>query len=76
MATSIRLDNNFVNSVKVHAEVSKRSVPKQVEYWANIGKILEENPDLTFSFLNEALLAKQEIDHSLGKKYVRRTKRT
>lgn len=74
MATSIRLNDDFVSSVKVHPEVSKLSVPKQVEYWASIGKILEENPDLTFSFVNETLLAKQEIDCSLGKRYVRRTK--
>ncbi|WKX25987.1 MULTISPECIES: ParD-like family protein [Erwiniaceae] len=76
MATSIRLDDDFVESIKIHAGVAKRSVPKQIEHWASIGKILEENPDLTYEFVMETLLAKQELEHSLGTRYVRRTKRT
>ncbi|PIJ43293.1 hypothetical protein [Tatumella sp. OPLPL6] len=76
MATSIRLDDGFVESIKIYADVAKRSVPKQIEHWASIGKILEENPDLTYEFVMETLLAKQELEHSLGKRYVRRTKRT
>lgn len=76
MATSIRLDDGFVESIKIYADVAKRSVPKQIEHWASIGKILEENPDLTYEFVMETLLAKQELDNSLGSRYVRRTKRT
>ncbi|WP_425606642.1 TA system antitoxin ParD family protein [Pectobacterium araliae] len=38
MATSIRLDDDFVEEVKVHAEAMSRSVPKQVEYQAKIGE--------------------------------------
>ncbi|MCA4113851.1 ParD-like family protein, partial [Serratia marcescens] len=44
MATSIRLDDDFVLDVKVHAEASSRSVPKQIEHWARIGRIAEDNP--------------------------------
>jgi len=76
MATSVRLDDVFVEDVKTHAEAMSRSVPKQIEHWAKIGRIAEDNPDLTFSFINEILLAKAEMDNGKVKKYVRRKDRT
>jgi len=75
MAISVRLDEAFVDDVRVYAEASSRSVPKQIEYWAKIGRIAEDNPDLPFSFIQEILLAKSEIDNGRMKSYVRRTPR-
>lgn len=75
MATSIRLDDDFVEDVKTHADAMSRSVPKQIEHWAKIGRIAEDNPDLPFSFISEALLAKSEIDNGRMTKYVRRKDR-
>lgn len=75
MATSIRLDDDFVTDVKVHAEAEMRSVPKQIEYWAKIGKIMTDNPDLPYSFVQEALLASEEVKLGKVKRYERRTKR-
>ena len=76
MATSIRLDDDFVEEVKIYAEAMSRSVPKQIEQWAKIGRIAEDNPDLSFSFINEILLAKSEMDNGRMKKYVCRKDRT
>ncbi|MCH7926547.1 MAG: hypothetical protein IID03_00960, partial [Candidatus Dadabacteria bacterium] len=42
------------------SNVEKRSMTSQVEYWAKIGKIAEDNPDLPFSFIREILLAQEE----------------
>ena len=75
MATSIRFDDAFVEDVKIHAQVSSRSTPKQIEHWAKIGKIAEENPDLSYEFIREELLANEEIAAGRMTKYVRRTKR-
>ncbi|CNH53325.1 Protein of uncharacterised function (DUF3423) [Yersinia thracica] len=75
MAISIRLDEDFVTDVKIHAEASSRSVPKQIEHWAKIGRIAEDNPDLPYNFILETLLAKSEIEHKKVSRYVRRTKR-
>lgn len=75
-AISVRLDGGFVEDVKVHADAASRSVPKQIEYWAKIGRIAEDNPDLPFSFISEALLAKSEVDNGRVKKYERRTARS
>lgn len=59
MATSVRLDDSFVQDVKVHADALSRSLPKQIEHWAKIGQIVEENPDLSYAFIKEVLLAKR-----------------
>ncbi len=76
MAISIRLDEDFVTDVKIYADVSSRSVPKQIEHWAKIGRIVEDNPDLPYGFILETLLAKREIEKNKVSRYVRRTKRT
>lgn len=75
MATSIRLDDDFVEDVKIHAQVASRSVPKQIEHWAKIGKIAEDNPDLSYEFIQEALLARKEVASGRMTKYVPRTRR-
>lgn len=75
MAQSIRLDDDFVEDVKIHASVAHRSVPKQIEYWARIGQMVEENPDLPFSFVKDALLATEEVKAGKVRPYARRTKR-
>ena len=75
MATSVRLDDDFVSEVQVNAKVASRSVPKQIEHWAKIGKIAEDNPDLSYDFIRESLLAREEINNGEVTKYVRRTRR-
>ncbi len=61
MATSIKLSDTIVNDAKRYGKVYSRSTPKQIEYWANIGKITEENPDLPYNFIKDILLAKSEL---------------
>ena len=73
MAVSVRLDDAFVTMAKIHADVEKRSTPKQIEHWATIGKILMENPELSYDFVRESLLAREEVKLGLKVKYVRRT---
>lgn len=75
MATSVRLDDDFVSLAKVHAEAENRSLPKQIEYWAKIGQIMIDNPDLSYEFVRESLLAAEEVKQGLVKRYVRKTQR-
>ena len=75
MANSVRLDSDFVAHARAHAEAENRSVPKQIEYWAKIGQIMIDNPDLSYDFVRESLLATEEVKQGLTKRYVRRTKR-
>lgn len=61
MAATIKLSNELINEARRYGEVYSRSVPKQIEYWSRIGKIAEENPDLSYSFIKDILLAMQDV---------------
>lgn len=65
MAT-ISLSDELIATAKKHAAVQSRSVPKQIEHWAKIGKIAEDNPDLPYEFIEGVLIAMEEDD---GKPY-------
>ena len=61
MATvSIRLDKNLVDKAAIMAKALNRTLPKQIEHWAKIGKMMEDNPDLPFEFVKQAIIAKAE----------------
>lgn len=75
MATSVRLNDDFVAQARVYAEAESRSLPKQIEYWAKVGQIMIDNPDLSYEFVHESLIAAEEVKQGLVKPYVRKTKR-
>jgi len=60
MPTAIKLSDEFIQEVKRYAHTYHRSVPKQIEYWSRIGKIAEENPDLSYPFIKDILLSLEE----------------
>jgi hypothetical protein len=60
MSTSVKLSDELVAEARRFGALYSRSTPKQIEYWFHIGKIAEENPDLSYGFIREILLAQQE----------------
>ena len=60
MSVNVKLSESLVEQAKRHGQVQHRSVPKQIEYWSQIGRIAEENPDLPFSMIRDILIADQE----------------
>lgn len=62
MSTAIKLSDHIVREAKRYGAVYSRSTPKQIEYWATLGKIAEENPDLPFTFIKDILLAQREAE--------------
>ena len=70
MATkSIRLDKDFVQKATIAAKTLNRTPPKQIEHWAKIGKIMEDNPDLPYKFVNQAIAAKTEKEAGKLERY-------
>lgn len=61
MAATIKLSDDLVSAAKRSAHACSRSVPKQIEYWSKIGKIAEENPDLSYNFIKGVLLGLEEF---------------
>ena len=60
MFINVKLPQMLVDQAKRHGHVQHRSVPKQIEHWFKIGKVVEENPDLSFSMIRDILLADQD----------------
>jgi hypothetical protein len=69
MQTGIQLSNEIILEAGKYASVYTRSLSMQIEHWAHaalaarIGKIAEENPDLPYSFIEDVLLGKSELDN-------------
>lgn len=62
MSTALKLSDELIDLAKPHAIAEHRSVPKQIEYWARLGKAVEENPELPLQFIKNTLLAIAEAD--------------
>lgn len=60
MAINVKLSEALVETAKRYASIEHRSIPKQIEYWSQIGKIAAENPDLSFRVIRDILIADQE----------------
>ncbi len=60
MTKTIRLSDSIINDAKIHAKVEQRTTAKQIEYWAEIGKVALENPDLPVQFIIGTLKALEE----------------
>jgi hypothetical protein len=59
MAT-VKLSENIVTEAKIISKALNRSLAGQIEHWAKIGRLAEENPDLTYEFIKNILIAQQE----------------
>ena len=58
--SSIRLDQTLVEKAAIMGKAFSRSTAKQIEYWAKIGKMMEDNPELSFEFVKQAMISKAE----------------
>jgi len=61
MATAIKLSDQLVSDAALNGKAQHRSTPKQIEYWARIGKIADENPDLPLGFVKGVLTGIEEV---------------
>jgi hypothetical protein len=64
MPTAIRISDELVHSARRVSKVENRSVTGQIEYWAKIGRIAEENPDMSYKLIKEILLGLEEIKNN------------
>lgn len=60
MAITVKLADHLVNDAKRVAAIEHRSVPKQIEFYYQIARAAEQNPDLTFGLIRELLKSKSE----------------
>ena len=70
MSTAVKISNDLAAKAKVQSKVFKRSIAGQIEYWAKIGQIVEENPDLPLPLIQDILIGKEQVKAGLGTPYV------
>ncbi len=70
MPTAVKISDELIAQARIKSKVFKRSIAGQIEYWAQIGKIVEENPDLPLPFIQDILLGKEQIKAGQGTPYV------
>ena len=59
---SIRLDQDLVDKAAIMEKALHRTTTKQIEQWEKIGVMMEDNPDLPYEFVKQAIIAKAEKD--------------
>jgi hypothetical protein len=59
MGVPIRIDEMIYSEAKKVARAEFRSIPHQIEFWAQIGKSALDNPDLPIEFVRDVLVAKR-----------------
>jgi hypothetical protein len=70
MPSAVKISDELIAQARIKSKIFKRSIAGQIEYWAQIGKIVEENPDLPLPFIQDVLLGKEQIRAGLGTPYV------
>lgn len=69
MSTAVRISEDLVEEAKIFSKIESRSITGQIEHWAKIGKIAEDNPDLTFKLIKEILIGIEELENGQGIEY-------
>jgi hypothetical protein len=60
MSTSIRIQKALYEAARQKANASGRTISDQVAFWANMGRVALENPDLPIDFIAESLASLSE----------------
>jgi hypothetical protein len=69
MSTAVKISDELAKKAKIRSKVEKRSIAGQIEYWAATGEIVEENPDLPYSFIKDILIGKEQAKNKLLSPY-------
>jgi hypothetical protein len=69
MTTAVRISKKLVDHAKIKSKVENRSITGQIEYRAKIGKIAEENPDLSFYQIKEIMTGIELLENEPKSEY-------
>lgn len=60
MSHSIRIDDVLYKMAKNRAKAEFRTIPNQIEYWAQIGRAALDNPDMPVELIRDVIIARAE----------------
>ncbi len=70
MAKAVKVSDDLFEKAKIKSKIFKRSIAGQIEYWAKIGQMVEENPDLPLPFIQDILIGREQIKAGQGTPYI------
>ena len=70
MAKAVKVSDDLFEKAKIKSKIFKRSIAGQIEYWAKIGQMIEDNPELPLPFLQDILVGKEQIKAGQGTPYI------
>lgn len=59
--TTIRMNSRMRKKLEAKARVHQRTLSDQIKYYAFLGMVAEENPDLPLSMIKDILEAREEL---------------
>lgn len=59
----------LVRALRARAKASKRSLSEQIKYYAHLGMVARDNPDIPLSMIEGILEAREELKAGLGEPY-------
>jgi len=70
MPSAVKISDSLANKAKTRSKIEKRSFAGQIEYWATIGEIVEENPDMPYTFIKDILIGREQANNGELSEYI------
>ena len=60
----VKISDELHEAAKLMAKAMSRSINSQAEYWMRIGKLIEENPSITYAEVLKILVGQASLDNN------------
>ncbi len=70
MPKAVKISDELANTAALFAGIEGRSLAGQVEYWAKLGRVADENADLPVSLIKDIVIARAQARSGLKTPYV------
>ncbi|MCP4111445.1 MAG: hypothetical protein GY749_38940 [Desulfobacteraceae bacterium] len=70
MPSTVNFSDDLIKQAEITSRIFRRSVGQQIEYWAKIGQLVEENPDIPLPFIQDILTGREQIQAGMGTPYI------
>lgn len=60
----VKISDELHEAAKLMAKAMSRSINSQAEYWMRIGKLIEENPSITYTEVLKILVQQATLDEN------------
>lgn len=69
MSIAIRISDKLAQKARRRSKTMHRSLANQIEYWAQMGQLAEDNPDLPAAFIQDILIGQEQANAGELKPY-------